>query len=165
MRAWEEWRRMSTSVTEKPFGAWDPAVAAGFIEEWEGRRLKAYRCSAGVWTIGVGHTAGVVEGQTCTNEQADAWLLEDIRAAQMGLARFLNVEVTEGQFVALVSLAFNVGATYVAQKCPKLMRAVNNYEFGAAEREFLDINRAGGRVVEGLTRRRQAEAALFIGAA
>lgn len=153
-----------TSI-EKPFGAWDPDVAATFIELWEGRRLKAYKCAAGIWTIGVGHTAGVVEGQTCTHEEADAWLLEDIRAAQMGLARFINVEVTEGQFVALVSLAFNVGSSYVAQKCPKLMKAVNNYEFGAAEREFLDINRASGKVVVGLTRRRMAEAALFIGAA
>lgn len=144
------------------FGSWDPAVARDFIAKWEGLRLKAYRCSAGVWTIGYGHTDGVTEGMTCTKEDAERWLVEDIRKSQMGLARYVNVRLTEGQFIALVSLAFNVGASYVAYKCPRLMRAVNADDPDAAADEFLDINKANGVVVEGLTRRRKAEASLFL---
>lgn len=151
-------------MTEKQtFASWSAACAAGFIEEWEGRRLVAYRCSAGVLTIGVGHTGGVKEGDTCTDAQADAWLLDDIRSTVRQLAPFVNVSVTKGQFVALVSLAFNVGARYVTHSCPRLMRALNSGDEEECARQFLDITRASGRVVEGLVRRRKAEAALFLG--
>lgn len=144
------------------FGSWDPAEAASFIEQFEGRRLTAYLCPAGVWTIGVGHTGGVTEGQTCTDEEADAWLLDDIEAAQKALAPYVNVRVTRGQFVALVSLAFNVGASYVTRKCPKLMRALNAGEFEEAAKQFLDIVKANGVVLPGLVKRRRAESALFL---
>lgn len=148
---------------KKTFASWSAACAADFIEEWEGRRLVAYRCSAGVLTIGVGHTVGVKEGDTCTDAQADAWLLDDIRSTVRQLAPFVNVSVTKGQFVALVSLGFNVGARYVTHSCPRLMRALNSGDEEDCARQFLDITRAGGRVVEGLVRRRKAEAALFLG--
>lgn len=144
------------------FGSWDPAEAASFIEQFEGRRLTSYLCPAGVWTIGVGHTGGVTEGQTCTDEEADAWLLDDIEAAQKALAPYVNVRVTRGQFVALVSLAFNVGASYVTRKCPKLMRALNACEFEEAAKQFLDIVKANGVVLPGLVKRRRAESALFL---
>lgn len=144
------------------FGSWDPAEAASFIEQFEGRRLTAYLCPAGVWTIGVGHTGGVTEGQTCTDEEADAWLLDDIEAAHKALAPYVNVRVTRGQFVALVSLAFNVGASYVTRKCPKLMRALNAGEFEEAAKQFLDIVKANGVVLPGLVKRRRAESALFL---
>lgn len=147
------------------FGSWDPAEAASFIEQFEGRRLTAYLCPAGVWTIGVGHTGGVTEGQTCTDEEADAWLLDDIEAAQKALAPFVNVKVTRGQFVALVSLAFNVGASYVTRKCPKLMQALNAGEFEEASKQFLDIVKSNGVVLPGLVKRRRSEAALFLGEA
>lgn len=145
-----------------PFGAWSPALAAKFIEDWEGRRLAAYKCSAGVWTIGVGHTDGVAEGMTITQQQADAWLIEDIAKAQRELAKFINVKVSEGQFIALVSLAFNVGAANVVQKCPKLMRAVNCGDVDEAAHQMLDIVKAGGQVLPGLVKRRKAEAVLFL---
>lgn len=145
------------------FGSWDPAVARDFIAKWEGLRLEAYRCSAGVLTIGYGHTEGVTEGMTCTKDDADRWLVEDIRKAQRGLAPYVNVRLTEGQFIALVSLAFNVGAPYVAHKCPRLMRAINADDLDAAADEFLDINKANGVVIDGLTRRRKDEASLFLG--
>ncbi|HIR20860.1 MAG TPA: lysozyme, partial [Candidatus Aphodousia faecalis] len=76
---------------------------------WEGCKLTAYPCAAGVWTIGAGHTKGVKEGDTCTEEQAKAWLIDDIKETQTLLAHYVNVPVSEGEFVALVSLAFNVG--------------------------------------------------------
>ena len=150
------------SETEKrSFGAWMPSEASAFIEKFEGRRLSAYRCPADVWTIGVGHTEGVKEGDTCTDAQADAWLEKDIATAQRYLARYVNVPVTRGQFVALVSLAFNVGASYVVRKCPRLMRAVNEGDIEEAARQFLDIDKANGVPVKGLTRRRREESELF----
>ena len=150
-----------SEAEKRPFGAWLPSEACAFIEKFEGRRLSAYRCPADVWTIGVGHTEGVKEGDTCTDEQVDAWLEKDIATAQRYLARYVNVPVTRGQFVALVSLAFNVGAPYVVRHCPRLMRALNEGDIDAASHEFLDVNKVDGKEVAGLTRRRQAEAALF----
>lgn len=146
---------------KKCFVDWSPSCATRFIEDFEGRRLVAYRCSAGVWTIGVGHTEGVHEGMTCTDERADAWLKEDIRSTQLRLAEFVKVPVTQGQFIALVSLAFNVGVSYVANCCPRLMCALNNGRIDEAADEFLDIDKAGGCVLPGLSRRRRAESDLF----
>lgn len=151
-------------MSEKPYAEYAPECAADFIAQWEGFRERAYKCSAGVWTIGFGHTGTVSEGDRITREQAWGCLLSDIRATMMGLAPHVKRPVTAGQFIALTSLAFNVGATYVVEKCPKLMRALNAREDEECARQFLDIDKAAGKRVEGLTRRRQAEAALFLGA-
>ena len=97
-----------------------------------------------------------------TYEQSREMLREDVEEVKRGLAPFVNVHVTEGQFVALVSLAFNVGVSYVVHQCPKLMRALNAGDAEACAHEFLDINRAGGKVLAGLTERRRAEAKLFL---
>ena len=153
-------------MTEKhSFGSWDPIRAAGFIASFECLRLASYTCPAGVLTIGYGHTTGVVEGQTCTPEEARALLVEDIATVQKALAPFVNVRVTEGQFIALTSLAFNVGPAYVTRKCPKLMRALNAGEFEEASKQFIDIVKSNGVVLPGLVKRRRAEAALFLGEA
>lgn len=152
---------------KRAFSAWSPTVATRFIEDWEGRRLVAYRCPSGVWTCGVGHTDGVREGMTCTDAQADEWLIDDIRSVVSDLSRYINHSVTRGQFIALVSLGFNLGAYTVITRCPKLMRAINSGDMEEAATQFLDCDRAtenGTRVrVEGLTRRRQAEARIFLG--
>lgn len=89
-------------------------------------------------------------------------LHEDVEEVKRGLAPFVNVHVTEGQFIALVSLAFNVGVSYVVHKCPKLMRALNAGDVEACAHEFLDIDKANGVRLSGLTRRRQSEAKLFL---
>lgn len=145
------------------YGSYAPELAADFIAGFEGLRLEAYTCPAGVLTIGYGHTEGVQPGQTVTEEEARALLVEDIARTQRGLSRYVNAKVTEGQFIALTSLAFNVGVGYVSTKCPKLMRAVNAGDPETASHEFLDIVKAGGKVLPGLVRRRKAEAALFLG--
>ena len=145
----------------KSYGSWDPELAKPFIGHWEGRELTAYPCSAGVWTIGSGHTEGVKEGDTCTEEQADRWLIEDITSRQRALAHYVNKPVTEGQFVALTSLAFNVGVQNVLKS--KLLRKLNAGDFDGAAEEFLDFDLANGKKVPGLTRRRKAEYALFLG--
>ena len=91
------------------------------------------------------------------------WLIEDIRECVDVLGRYINRSVTKGQYIALVSLAFNLGPYNVVTRCPKLMRALNSGDIEGAAKEFLDCDRANGRRVPGLTRRRIAEAELFLG--
>ena len=71
--------------------------------------------------------------------------------------------IRDSQYVALMSLAYNIGVDGVVHKCPKLMRAVNAGDEEEAARQFLDVNKANGKVLPGLTRRRQAEAKLYLG--
>ncbi len=147
----------------KNFSEYSVDLAADFIEAWEGCKLVAYKCPAGIWTIGVGHTQEVTEHDEITYEQARELLLEDVEEVKRGLVPFVNVHVTEGQFIALVSLAFNVGVSYVVHKCPKLMRALNAGDVEQAAHQFLDITKAGGKELPGLVRRRKSEAKLFLG--
>lgn len=141
-------------------GTYEPALAASFISDFEGCRLAAYKCSAGVWTIGFGHTKGVKEGDVCTEEQAKAWLIDDVKEAQTLLAHYINVPVSEGEFVALVSLAFNVGVGALMKS--KLLRKLNSGDREGAAEEFLDFDLANGKRIAGLTRRRKEEHDLFL---
>ena len=151
-------------MTEKrPFFFFSPTIAGEIISDIEGHSNVSYQCSAGVWTIGVGHTKGVREGMTCTDAQADEWLIEDIRECVDVLGRYINRSVTKGQYIALVSLAFNLGPYNVVTRCPKLMRALNSGDIEGAAKEFLDCDRSNGKRVPGLTRRRRAEAEHFLG--
>ena len=144
----------------RPIGSYQPALAAGFISSFEGCKLTAYRCSAGVLTIGFGHTEDVKEGDMCTQEQANAWLIEDIHEIQLLLAHYVNVPVTQNEFVALVSLAFNVGVGALMKS--KLLRKLNSGDREGAAEEFLDFDLVNGRKMAGLTRRRKAEHDLFL---
>ncbi len=148
----------------KNFGEYPAELAADFVEQWEGFRETAYVCPAGKLTIGFGHTGDDVhEGDIVTYHEAYNLLVYDLHTHVMALAPYVNVPVTQGQFVALASLAFNVGN--VALKCPKLMRALNAGDVEAAAHEFLDVNKANGKVQPGLAKRRMAEAKLFLGEA
>lgn len=138
-----------------------PHIAADFIAEWEGFRSSSYKCPAGVWTIGYGHTNGVKEGDSIGKSMARELLVDDIRKAAEALAPVINVPVSDGQYIALVSLAFNVGAGYVKRHCPKLLRCLNTGDDRGAALQFLDITRCNGKVLEGLVNRRRAEAELF----
>ena len=146
----------------KNYAEYPAEVAADFIEQWEGCRLEAYQCSAGVWTIGVGHTEGVKEGDVITYAESRAFLSEDIRKRVEALAPDIKVPVSEGQFVALTSLAFNVGVASVSGS--QLVKKLNAVDIPGAADEFLDgWDTAGGKVVPGLQRRRRAERKLFLG--
>lgn len=146
----------------KNFAEYPAEVAADFIEQWEGCRLEAYQCSAGVWTIGVGHTEGVKKGDAITYAQSRAFLFEDIRTHVEALAPAISVPVSEGQFIALASLAFNVGVASVTGS--RLVKKLNAGDVSGAADEFLDgWDTAGGKVVPGLQRRRRAERKLFLG--
>jgi lysozyme len=124
-------------------------------ERFEGVRLQAYQDSAGIWTIGYGHTAGVTAGQTCTEEQADAWLCGDIAWAENEVNRLVKVTLTQPEFDALVDFVFNAGAGNFESST--MLKLLNAGQFSAAATQFDLWDHAGGQVVAGLLRRREAE--------
>lgn len=132
-------------------------------EESEGCRLVAYQDSVGVWTIGYGHTKGVHAGMTCTQEQAEAWLREDIASAIADVNRLVKVPLTQGEFDALVDFDFNLGGG--ALRGSTLLRLLNEGDHASAAEQFERWDRAGGHVLAGLLRRRLAEEAEFKGTA
>ena len=129
------------------------------IKHFEGCRLEAYKCPAGVWTIGYGHTKGVKEGEAIEQEAAEAFLIEDLEAFEQAVARLVKVPVTQQQFDALVSWTFNLGAGNLAEST--LLRKLNNYQYAEVPEQMMRWVKAGGQVLDGLVRRRAAEAALF----
>ena len=129
------------------------------IKHFEGCRLEAYKCPAGVWTIGYGHTKGVKEGDAIEQEAAEAFLIEDLEAFEQAVARLVKVPLTQQQFDALVSFTFNLGAGNLAAST--LLRKLNNYQYAEVPEQMMRWVRAGGQVLDGLVRRRAAEAALF----
>lgn len=147
-------------ATYNPFSSYNPSIAIDFIRNFEGCRLKAYQCSAGRWTIGYGHTAGVTEGMTISQAHAEELLRADVIDCAQRMSSYITAKVTKWQFIALVSLSFNVGD--LRRKAPKLLHYLNAGLETKAANEFLDICRAGGRVVEGLKRRREKESRLFL---
>jgi lysozyme len=141
------------------FSEYDPAIAADFVAQFEGLSLKAYVCPAGVLTIGYGHTKGVSEGDKITKEQALELLADDLREHAESVKGAVLVDITRNQFVALLSLAFNIGAANF--KRSSVVRNLNNGAPMQAAESFLLWNRAGGKILAGLTRRRNAEKRLF----
>jgi lysozyme len=129
------------------------------IKHFEGCRLEAYKCPAGVWTIGYGHTKGVKEGDAIEQEAAEAFLIEDLEAFEQAVARLVKVPITQQQFDALVSFTFNLGAGNLAAST--LLRKLNNYQYIEVPEQMMRWVKAGGQVLDGLVRRRAAEAALF----
>lgn len=147
-------------MTYSPFSSYDPAIAIDFIRNEEGCKLKAYLCPAGRWTIGYGHTAGVTEGMTISQAHAEDLLRADVIDVAQRMSSYIKAPVTKWQYIALVSLSFNVGD--LRRKAPKLLHNLNSRQEDKAAHEFLDICRAGGKVVPGLKRRREKEAKLFL---
>lgn len=133
------------------------------IKAAEGLRLSAYLCPARVWTIGYGTTKGVKPGDTITEAQAEDMLRADVAKFERAVTDAVRVPITQGQFDALVSLAYNIGAA--ALRKSTLLRLLNESKYSLAAAQFDRWNRAGGRVLAGLTKRRAAERALFEGKA
>lgn len=129
------------------------------IKQFEGCRLTAYLCPAGVWTIGWGRTTNVKRGDTCTQAQADAWLVQEYDAFEKKVGGLVRVPVTANQLGALVAFAYNVGVG--ALGASTLLRLLNAGHADQAAAQFGRWNKAGGKVLAGLTKRRAAEAALF----
>lgn len=129
-----------------------------FIEKWEGYRALPYQCTSSVWTVGYGHTADAQKYSYLSHFEAEELLKKDLEEFAVRLAPHIRVPVSESQFIALLSLAFNIGVNGLVNKCPKLMRALNSGDYETAADEFLDITNGG---VPGLVNRRKAEAALM----
>jgi lysozyme len=129
-------------------------------EQFEGCRLQAYQDIKGVWTIGYGHTRGVYLGQTITQAQAEAFLLEDVQVAVAAVNCLVTVQLTQHEFDALVDFVFNIGETAFATST--LLRRLNVRNFAAAAGEFERWDMCGGQHVAGLLRRRLAEKAEFL---
>ena len=128
------------------------------IKQFEGCRLIAYQCSAGVWTIGYGHTVGVYKGMKITQKKAEAYLLQDVAKFE----KYINnpsyvpftAQLNQNQFDALVSFAFNLGQGNVKKLCTG--RVMN--QIPSAMQQYC---KAAGKTLPGLQRRRKAEAALY----
>lgn len=130
------------------------------IREFEDCRLQAYRCPAGIPTIGVGHTRGVKMGDRCTVQEADVWLTEDLQDAEAAVNTLVKAPITQEQFDALVSFAFNLGQTALAEST--LLILLNKRSYKAAAEQFDRWVHSGGKKLAGLVRRRAAEKALFL---
>jgi len=129
-------------------------------EQFEGCELSAYQDQVGVWTIGYGHTGpDVVAGLTITLEQAQALLAQDVGSAAASVNRCVTVQLSQNEFDALVDFVFNLGTG--AFESSTLLRDLNAADFAAAATQFDLWDHAGGAVVAGLLRRRQAETTLF----
>jgi lysozyme len=130
------------------------------LKQFEGFRSKAYKDIVGVWTIGYGFIKGVKEGDVLSREDAEIRLKEELEEYVAGVKSVCKVEPNENQLAAMVVFAFNVGVA--GFKKSTVIKAHNRGDFQAASRAFALWNKAGGKVVAGLTRRRNAEAALYL---
>jgi lysozyme len=134
-----------------------------FIEDFEGLVLVASDDGFGNPTVGYGHTTPqgpppVHIGLSITKEQADAILSKDLHETEYQINTWVVVPLTQNQFDALVSFQFNTGALHTST----LLKRINNRDYTGAADEFLKWNHANGKVVAGLTRRREAERKMFL---
>lgn len=149
-----------------------PLEAVRLIAESEGLRLKAYLCPAGVPTIGWGETDNVRLGDTCTKEQADRWLVEDITDRVKAVQEMLTAPANDNQLGAMVSLAYNIGLRDDKNKrglfYTTVRRLHNLGDFEGASRAFSLLNKARNRKTgqleefPGLVLRRNRESALYL---
>ena len=133
------------------------------IKRFEGFSPTVYICPAGYPTIGYGHVVNPDERQQfasgITSEQAEALLRQDVQIAERAVLRLITVPLTDGQFDALVSFTFNLGAGALQRST--LRRKVNRGDHAAVPPEFRKWVWAGGRKLEGLVRRRDSESMLY----
>lgn len=130
------------------------------LKQFEGCVLHAYKCPAGVWTIGYGHTKGVKEGMKITQLEAERLLQEDLKIYEKPVNDYVKVKLNQNQFDALVSFTYNCGCH--ALKTSTLLKKLNNGDYVGAANELLRWNKMGGKVSKGLTRRREKEKTLFL---
>lgn len=135
------------------------------IKEFEGCELTAYLCPAGIMTIGYGSTfyedgKPVKQGDMITKERAEKLLPNIVTKFAQAVINSLKIGVTQNQFDAMVSLAYNIGVGNFRNST--LLRLVNKGDFAKAALEFAKWNKSRGKVLAGLVRRREAERALFV---
>jgi lysozyme len=129
------------------------------IKKFEGCRLEAYYCSGGVLTIGYGHTGGVKETDVITQEEADKLLKGDVLKFEEYVEDNVIVELDQSQFDALVAWTFNLGPGNLREST--MLKKLNDADYASVPSEMKRWNKAGGKTLDGLIRRRNAEALLF----
>ena len=139
------------------------AAGLALIKEFEGCELRAYRDVAGIWTIGYGHTLGVKQGDVWSQEQADQALAADLASTEEIVAR-LSSPAAENQHAAMMSLAYNIGVVNFRNSSVLRQHKAGNFATAADDFRLWNKARIRGRltVVDGLTRRREAERALYL---
>jgi len=131
------------------------------IKKFEGCKLRAYKDSVGVPTIGYGSTRDVKMGMRITPYMAEDFLRQDLEEAEAAVRDLINVPLSQCEFDALVSFTFNLGSGNLATST--LRNKLNGHDRKAAADEFLKWVNAGGKKLSGLVRRRKAERAMFLG--
>jgi len=137
------------------------AEGIALIKKFEGCELEAYQCSAGVWTIGYGHTKDVVEGMEITQEQAEQMLVDELHEYESYINKYVTVALSQNQFDALVSWVYNLGPANL--KSSTMLKVLNDGKYEDVPYQMKRWNKAGGKVLDGLVRRREAEALLYQG--
>ena len=131
------------------------------IKHFEGCELKAYKCPAGVWTIGYGHTKGVEPGDEWSEDHANHMLEVELEEYEGYVSKYVTAPLGQNQFDALVSWTYNLGGGNLSAST--MLKVLNAGEYEEVPNQMLRWNKAGGKVLEGLTRRRQAEGDMFCG--
>ena len=137
------------------------AEGLALIKKFEGCELEAYQDAVGVWTIGYGHIKGVEEGMKITKEQAEEMLMEELVEYENHVLKAVENQLDQCMFDALVSWTYNLGPTNLNSST--MLKVVNAGQYEDVPAQIKRWNKAGGKVLEGLTRRREAEALLFEG--
>ncbi len=131
------------------------------IKEFEGYSERVYMCAGGKYTIGYGHTQGVQIGDTCTREQAEEYLKDDLREAEEVVLALVSVPLTQNQFDALVSLVYNIGSGNFFDSTIRRVINANSVDMEEYRRAWMMWKKSRGKVLKGLIRRREAEFKLF----
>jgi len=143
----------NTPMSTSPLGI-------SLIQHYEGCVLTAYRDSVGCLTVGFGHTSNVTENMSITQEDADNFLKSDLGIFEESLQKLVTVSLTQCQYDALISFVYNLGENSL--KNSTLLKLLNENNVNSAAEEFLKWNHAGGKVLNGLTKRRESEKYLFL---
>jgi GH24 family phage-related lysozyme (muramidase) len=133
------------------------------IERFEGLSLTPYQDCVGLWTIGIGHLIGktLLDNRTLTINECYALLASDVKKFELGVARYITAKLTQNQFDALISFAFNLGLGTLQRS--SLRQKLNRGDIQGCLQTWAKYNKAGGKVVKGLDLRRKAEIELFKG--
>lgn len=139
--------------------------AKGIIKFSEGCKLTAYQCPAKIWTIGYGSTfykdgKKVKQGDTISQNQADTLFDTILEKFEKDVKKLIKVKINDNQFGAIISFAYNLGIANL--KSSTLLKKINANDFFEASQEFMKWNKAGGKVLNGLTIRRKKESVLFL---
>lgn len=129
------------------------------IKKFEGCETTAYQDSVGVWTIGFGHTKGVQEGQSCSMQDAETMLSEEMDEYEGYINSMVDVDLNQNEFDSLVAWVYNLGPTNLREST--LLKILNAGDKDGIPEQINRWNRAGGKILQGLVRRREAESLMF----